>query len=286
MKYLFTIVVSTLLFMLHACTVESYTISFDSQGGSNVEPFSTSFSINKDLPIPEKEGFIFLGWSLTPSGDVIVSLKDLAPSDYLLYAIWDQLDVTYTLRWIVDDEIVDEKMLNVGEAITPIEAPEKEGYTFSGWYLDQSLLTHLDLTVMPNSNLNIYGKFTLYDMNIWSFETIEHSETTLKIVLRISGIVEFIGFNATLTFDETLLTLTKVESLLPVVLNQGTSSVKFNYVNALNKTTVSTNILELTFTKLSNQEPSIDLEVIEMITIDSLYNISNIDFSIIPFSED
>jgi uncharacterized repeat protein (TIGR02543 family) len=286
MKYLFTIVVSTLLFMLHACTVESYTISFDSQGGSKVEPFSTSFSINKDLPIPEKEGFTFLGWSLAPSGDVIVSLKDLAPSDYVLYAIWTLVDVTYTLKWIVDDVIVDEKILNVGEAIIPIETPEKEGYTFSGWYIDQSFLTPLNAITMPKSNLNIYGKFILNEINIWSFETIEHSETTLKIVLRISGIVEFIGFNATLTFDETLLTLTKVESLLPVVLNQGTSSIKFNYVNALNKTTVSTNILELTFTKLSNQEPSIDLEVIEMITIDSLYSISNIDFSIIPFSED
>lgn len=285
MKYLLTVVVS-LLFMLHACTVESYTISFDSQGGSNVEPFSTSFSVNKDLPNPEKEGFIFLGWSLTPSGDVIVALNDLTPSDYVLYAIWTLVEVTYTLRWLVDDEIVDEKILNVGEVITTIETPKKEGYTFSGWYLDQSLLTPLDENVMPNSNLNIYGKFILNDINMWSFETIEHSESILKIVLRITGNVEFIGFNATITFDETLLTLTKVESLLPVVLNQGTSSIKFNYVNALNKTTVSTNILELTFTKLSNQEPSIDLEVIEMITIDSLYNISNIDFSIIPFSED
>lgn len=286
MKYLFTIVVSTLLFMLHACTVESYIISFDSQGGSIVEPFLTSFSINKDLPIPEKEGFIFLGWSLAPSGDVILKLNDLTPSDYLLYAIWTRADLTYTLQWFVDDEIVDEKMLNVGEAIAPIETPEKEGYTFSGWYLDQTFLIPLDAMVMPNSNLNIYGKFVLNEINIWSFETVENSESTLKIVLRITGIVEFIGFNAEITFDEIVLTLTKVESLLPVVMNQGTSSVKFNYVNALNKTTVSTNILELTFTKLTNQDPSIEIEVIEMITIDSLYNISNIDFSIIPFKED
>jgi hypothetical protein len=40
---------------LSSCTEKSYTISFDSQGGSIVEPFLTSFSINKDLPIPEKE---------------------------------------------------------------------------------------------------------------------------------------------------------------------------------------------------------------------------------------
>ena len=108
----------------------------------------------------------------------------------------------------------------------------------------------------------------------------------MKLRLGISGTVEFIGFNAEITFDASKLTLTQVRSDLSVVINQMTSSLKFNYVNALNKTTVSTNVLELTFTKLSNQSLTIDLDVIEMITIDSLYNISNIDFSIISYRGD
>ena len=271
---------------LSSCTEKSYTISFDSQGGSNIEPFSTSFVIDKELPTPVKEGYTFIGWSLAADGEVITDLRALEKRDYLLYAIWSPLNSIYTLTFKSEEMILDEVLLSTGQTITLIETPLKTGYTFTGWFLDQTFLLPFDLTLMPNKDLVLYARFDLNEINIWSFETLEETETTLKLRLLISGTVEFIGFNAEITFDEIVLTLTKVESLLPVVMNQGTSSVKFNYVNALNKTTVSTNILELTFTKLTNQDPSIEIEVIEMITIDSLYNISNIDFSIIPFKED
>jgi len=286
MKYLFIVLSILTLVTLSSCTVESYTISFDSQGGSNIEPFSTSFVIQKALPTPVKEGYTFIGWSLAADGEVITDLMALEKRDYLLYAIWSPLNSMYTLTFKSEEMILDEVLLSTGQTITLIETPLKTGYTFNGWFLDQTLLLPFDFTVMPNKDLVLYAKFVLNEINIWSFETLEETETTLKLRLRISGIVEFIGFNAEITFDASNLTLTQVRSDLSVVINQMTSSLKFNYVNALNKTIVSTNVLELTFTKVSNQSPTIDLEVIEMITIDNLYNISNIDFSIISYNGD
>jgi uncharacterized repeat protein (TIGR02543 family) len=271
---------------LSSCTEKSYTISFDSQGGSNIEPFSTSLENQTALPIPVKEGYTFIGWSLLVDGDVIIDLNTLEKRDYLLYAIWTSLNNTYTLTFTSEDIVLDEVLLSFGETISFIESPVKTGYTFLGWFLDQELILELNFTLMPNKNLVLYAKFVLNDINVWSFETLEETETTLKLLLRISGTVEFIGFNAEITFDASTLTLTQVRSDLSVVINQMTSSLKFNYVNALNKTIVSTNVLELTFTKVSNQSPTIDLEVIEMITIDNLYNISNIDFSIISYNGD
>jgi uncharacterized repeat protein (TIGR02543 family) len=271
---------------LSSCTEKSYTISFDSQGGSNIEPFSTSLENQTALPIPVKEGYTFIGWSLAVDGDVIIDLNTLEKRDYLLYAIWTSLNNTYTLTFTSEDIVSDEVLLSFGETISFIERPVKTGYTFLGWFLDQELVLELNFTLMPNKNLVLYAKFVLNDINVWSFETLEETETTLKLLLRISGTVEFIGFNAEITFDASTLTLTQVRSDLSVVINQMTSSLKFNYVNALNKTIVSTNVLELTFTKVSNQSPTIDLEVIEMITIDNLYNISNIDFSIISYNGD
>jgi uncharacterized repeat protein (TIGR02543 family) len=286
MKYLFIIISSAALFLLSSCTVQTYTISFDSQGGSLVEPFLTSFIIHTELPKSNKEGYVFVGWSLTSTGNVITDLKTLEKNDYLLYAIWTPLIDTYTITWISEDDILDQVLLKAGETIDFIETPSKSGYTFSGWYLDFALLLPLDFTDMPNKDISLYAKFVLNNTNIWSFETIEDTETTLKLVLRISGVVEFIGFDAILTFDSSVIELISATSQLPIVKNQTSAMIRFNYVNALNKKTAETDVLEISFKKLSNDFLNIIFDVLEMITIDDLYNISNVDFSLIQYNED
>jgi len=286
MKYLFIIISSAALFLLSSCTVQTYTISFDSQGGSLVEPFLTSFIIHTELPKSNKEGYIFMGWALTSTGNVITDLKTLEKSDYLLYAIWSSLINTYTITWINEDVILDEVPFEPGETIEFIETPTKSGYTFSGWYLDVALLLPIDFTAMPNKDISLYAKFVLNNTNIWSFETIEDTETTLKLVLRISGVVEFIGFDAILTFDSSVIELISATSQLPIVKNQSSAMIRFNYVNALNKKTAETDVLEISFKKISNDFLNIIFDVLEMITIDDLYNISNVDFSLIQYNED
>ncbi len=37
--------------------------------------------------------------------------------------------------------------------------PTKEGYTFSGWYVDNTLLIPFTATTMPNQNVNLYGRW-------------------------------------------------------------------------------------------------------------------------------
>ena len=62
---------------LSSCTEKSYTISFDSQGGSNIEPFSTSLENQSMLPIPVKERYTFIGSSITIDVDIIIDLNAL-----------------------------------------------------------------------------------------------------------------------------------------------------------------------------------------------------------------
>jgi len=139
---------------------------------------------------------------------------------------------------------------------------------------------------MPNKDISLYAKFILNNTNVWSFETLENTEATLKLVLRISGIVDFIGFDVTITFDSAVIELLSATSQLPIVKNQSSAMIRFNYVNALNKKTEITNVLEISFKKLSSETFNIVFDVLEMITIDNLYNISNVDFSLIQYSED
>ena len=92
---------------------------------------------------PTKEGYTFSGWSeipeTMPDHDVTVT-GSFIPNDYvLIYIVDGQEYKTYTVA--------------CGTAITPEEAPTKEGYTFSGW-------SEMPET-MPAGNVIVMGTFTI-----------------------------------------------------------------------------------------------------------------------------
>jgi hypothetical protein len=92
---------------------------------------------------PSKEGYTFSGWSeipkTMPAKDVIVTGSFSINS--------------YTLTYMVDGEVYQSFIIKYRDAITPLEAPTKEGYTFSGWSgLPRS---------MPANDVTVYGKFTV-----------------------------------------------------------------------------------------------------------------------------
>ena len=74
-------------------------------------------------PIPQKEGYTFSGWSeipaTMPAGDVTVKGSFIINS--------------YTLTYILDDEIYKTSTVIYGTTIKPESVPDKAGYLFSGW---------------------------------------------------------------------------------------------------------------------------------------------------------
>ena len=93
-------------------------------------------------PAPEKGGHTFSGWSeipaTMPAHDVEVTGSFTANTYKLVYKVdgevYKQIDVTY------------------GTAITPEEAPTKEGYIFMGW-------SEIPAT-MPAHDVEVTGEFT------------------------------------------------------------------------------------------------------------------------------
>lgn len=92
---------------------------------------------------PEKDEHTFNGWGevakTVPAGDVTYEGSYTANS--------------YLLTYVVDGEIVQTDSVAYGTAITLLEEPTKEGYTFSGW--DKTL------TTMPAEDVTIGGTFTV-----------------------------------------------------------------------------------------------------------------------------
>lgn len=108
--------------------------------------FTTELAAGEAITPPEapaKEGYTFTGWTGLPT--------TMPAEDLTVYA--DFKVNTYTVTYYLDGEVFTTQEVNYGEAITPPEVPEKEGYTFSGW---QEVPT-----TMPARDINVYGSYTV-----------------------------------------------------------------------------------------------------------------------------
>jgi uncharacterized repeat protein (TIGR02543 family) len=135
--WIFVTVVSLLL--LSACTNQNeYTIQFDSNGGSEIEDIT--FNINDpitDLPEPTKEGHVFSGWYTDEAFSEVFDLENMSDKEIILYAKWSEdnlVTITYNAKGGLSDQ-----MIEVKDDETPtVYIPTKEGYLFSGWYIDET----------------------------------------------------------------------------------------------------------------------------------------------------
>ncbi len=91
---------------------------------------------------PTKKGYTFSGWSEIPT---------TMPANHISVSGTFSADL-YTITYKVDGEVYQTVNMAAGETIVLIDAPIKEGYTFSGWSTAPA--------TMPSRNLTINGLFT------------------------------------------------------------------------------------------------------------------------------
>jgi uncharacterized repeat protein (TIGR02543 family) len=107
-------------------TIDQYTVTFDSAGGSLVTAITQDYGTAITPPAaPTRTGYTFTGWSpaLPPS---------MPASDLTVTAQWtiDQYTVTFDSA---GGSLVTALTQDYGTAITPPAAPTRTGYTFTGW---------------------------------------------------------------------------------------------------------------------------------------------------------
>ncbi|WP_337586148.1 InlB B-repeat-containing protein, partial [Prevotellamassilia timonensis] len=105
--------------------INQYTITFDTNGGSEVAPITQDYNTAITAPNdPTREGYTFMGWN--------EELPATMPArDLTLTAQW-QIN-TYRVIYNVDGMTYTIVPVTYGDAVTPEPAPTKEGHTFSGW---------------------------------------------------------------------------------------------------------------------------------------------------------
>lgn len=90
-KALTDIIANTVITAKFTSTVNKYTVTFNSMGGTEkIEPLIISYGDScGELPIPEKDGFIFDGWYTKEVDGEEVTNETVITSDVILYAHWE-----------------------------------------------------------------------------------------------------------------------------------------------------------------------------------------------------
>ena len=163
MALLLAIVLAIVLTIgLAACT-KTYTITFDSDGGSAVGSITVKGKESPSAPsAPTKEGYTFEKW-IKPNGDEFLFGTDTVEEDLTLTAIWRKN--TYTVRFVTGGGTsVSPQSVGYNETATRPDDPVKSGEIFCDWYGDSEYKELFDFKTAIKSDTTVYARFELPSM--------------------------------------------------------------------------------------------------------------------------
>jgi uncharacterized repeat protein (TIGR02543 family) len=132
--------------------INQYTISFNSNGGTEVDPITQDYNTAVTAPAaPTRTGYTFDGWS--PAVPATIPAENIT-----LLAQWtiNQYTITFDTK---GGSTIDPIKQDYNSAVTAPAAPTKKGYSFEGW-------TPAVPTTMPAENKTLTATWNLVTYNI------------------------------------------------------------------------------------------------------------------------
>lgn len=158
----------------------TYTITYDTQGGEIETPTSTvTYGEEYELLTPTKEGFVFVGWRYNNRD--VVSEKWSIAEDATLVAVWEVETRTYEIEYIIVGAVgsnLQRTYTNKEHVI--LRTPYKCGYRFVGWYKEVDLSGErvYEIPVGTEGNLRFFSKWEKVDITKLSISFLGDSITT------------------------------------------------------------------------------------------------------------
>lgn len=142
-----------------------YTVTFDLNydGGKD---FTVEVEENGTLVRPEnptREKFAFTGWFTDEKTTTAYDFDSVVSKDFTLYAGWVDMSnsITATFYWNyegADPEVYQTVHFEKGGRIGSLPAdPTREGYSFSGWYLDKDCTEEFNQMTRFDENVSVYA---------------------------------------------------------------------------------------------------------------------------------
>ncbi len=146
-------------------TVQSYTVSFEANGGiitgdtSKVVTYDTKYGT---LPVVTREGYTFKGWyNKAIDGELVTKDTVLKiGNNHTIYAYWTAN--TYKVTLELDGgsaEGTEPFTATYDAAYGPLPNPTREGYTFEGWYTEDNKLVNKESLVKVAKDHTLTAKW-------------------------------------------------------------------------------------------------------------------------------
>lgn len=147
-----------------------YTVTFDSNGGSDVDAVIQTFDSEFLAPTqPTLEGYDFAGWFSDDTTFLAPFTFGLMPLSTDLFAKWTA--TVYGITYELDGGILAEGSTlsyTVEDDLVVFNDPSKTGYTFEGWFDNNAFDGDVYVAINPNrmSDLTLFAKFTVNEYTI------------------------------------------------------------------------------------------------------------------------
>ena len=157
--YDFTMPVTKDMILYAKWTINTYTVSFDSVGGSSVDVETADYETPVTKPEdPTKTGYTFGGWYTDYACTKAYDFAAPVTGDMTLYAKWEINSYQVTFDSMGGSSLDSQQVTYNGTAATP-SAPTKAGYTFDGWFTDKDCTVAYDFNAPVTDNITLYAKW-------------------------------------------------------------------------------------------------------------------------------
>ena len=156
--------------------ISSSVVNFDANGGSvdlnkKVVYYGQNYGT---LPIPTRDNYTFDGWFTKNDGGTEVTAEKTVDTlaDQTLYAKW--IANTFTVYFDVGYEggtvSPASRTISFGDSLGTLPTPERDHYTFMGWFNASSGGEQVFASTTPNvaKNLTLYARWTQKDILGWT----------------------------------------------------------------------------------------------------------------------
>ena len=144
--------------------INKYTVTFDSYGGSKVDPQVVEYGLYAQEPEePTLKGFTFAYWYLDDENEAYDFENTPVTADITLTAKWEINKYTVTFNPYGGTPVPPVQEVEYGLTATKPADPTLKGYTFAFWYLgeDEQNATAYDFDTPVTENITLTAKWNI-----------------------------------------------------------------------------------------------------------------------------
>ena len=150
-------------------SINQYTISFESNGGTSVSAITQNYATSVTAPeAPSKNGYTFAGWYSNASLTSKYTFSTMPAEDITLYAKWDlaNYNIAYNLNGGTNNS-GNPATYTITSATITLKVPTKNGYSFAGWYTDAECTEAItEITSGSYGVVELFAKWTATEYTI------------------------------------------------------------------------------------------------------------------------